>query len=161
VLTVFRRILSRRVSVEAMIEFAPWMAIPYLVIGIVWAFFNIEQVKRFKPIIAIGQREALGRGNRGPMTDVHTLQLTTIEVRKPADGKVVGEVPADTREGIAANARHGQDDDKYRFDVGAMATAAQRDIVTRHGDEAVAARARVIIGGKPTGVGLESRGGAR
>jgi acyl-CoA reductase-like NAD-dependent aldehyde dehydrogenase len=49
--------------------------------------------------------------------------------------------------------RQGQDDDKYRFDVGAMATAAQRDIVARHVDEAVAEGARVTTGGKPTGVG--------
>jgi acyl-CoA reductase-like NAD-dependent aldehyde dehydrogenase len=49
--------------------------------------------------------------------------------------------------------RQGQDDDKYRFDVGAMATAAQRDIVARHVDEAVASGARVTTGGKPTGVG--------
>ncbi len=40
--------LSRRVSVEAMIEFALVMAVPYLVIGIVWAFLNIEQVGRFE-----------------------------------------------------------------------------------------------------------------
>ena len=49
--------------------------------------------------------------------------------------------------------RQGQDDDKYRFDVGAMATVAQRDIVTRHVDEAVAGGARVTTGGRPTGVG--------
>ena len=49
--------------------------------------------------------------------------------------------------------RQGQDDDRYRFDVGAMATPAQRDIVRRHVDEAVAAGARVTTGGQPTGVG--------
>jgi acyl-CoA reductase-like NAD-dependent aldehyde dehydrogenase len=49
--------------------------------------------------------------------------------------------------------RQGKDDDRYRFDVGAMATAAQRDIVARHVDEAVAAGARVTTGGKPTGIG--------
>lgn len=38
-------------------------------------------------------------------------------------------------------------------DTGAMATAAQRDIVSRHVDDAVAAGARVLTGGKPTGVG--------
>ena len=38
--------------------------------------------------------------------------------------------------------RQGQDDRGWRFDVGAMATKAQRDIVTRHVDEAVAAGAR-------------------
>lgn len=49
--------------------------------------------------------------------------------------------------------REGQDDRRCRFDVGAMATAAQRDIVARHVDEAVANGARVTTGGKPTGVG--------
>jgi len=41
---VLRRVLSRRVSVEAMIEFALWMAIPYIVIGLVVAFFGAEHV---------------------------------------------------------------------------------------------------------------------
>ena len=49
--------------------------------------------------------------------------------------------------------RQGQDGDRYQFDVGAMATSAQRDIVARHVDEAVAGGARVTTGGKPTGVG--------
>jgi acyl-CoA reductase-like NAD-dependent aldehyde dehydrogenase len=52
-----------------------------------------------------------------------------------------------------ARLRQGKDDRGYRFDVGAMATAAQCDIVARHVDEAVAAGARVTTGGKPTGVG--------
>ena len=41
---MLRRVLSRRVSVEAMIEFALWMAIPYVVIGLAYAFFRTEQV---------------------------------------------------------------------------------------------------------------------
>lgn len=41
---MLRRVLSKRVSVEAMIEFAMWMAIPYVVIGLVFAFFGAEQV---------------------------------------------------------------------------------------------------------------------
>jgi acyl-CoA reductase-like NAD-dependent aldehyde dehydrogenase len=49
--------------------------------------------------------------------------------------------------------RQGQDDNRYRFDVGAMATPAQRDIVARHVDEAVAGGARVTTGGKPAGIG--------
>jgi len=40
-----RRVLSRRVSVAAMIEFALWMAMPYIVIGLVFAFFGAEQVQ--------------------------------------------------------------------------------------------------------------------
>ena len=49
--------------------------------------------------------------------------------------------------------RQGQDDRSFKFDIGAMATVAQRDIVQRHVDEALAAGARVVTGGKPTGVG--------
>jgi acyl-CoA reductase-like NAD-dependent aldehyde dehydrogenase len=49
--------------------------------------------------------------------------------------------------------RQGQDDDRYRVDVGAMATAAQCDIVRRHVDEAIAGGARLTTGGRPTGVG--------
>lgn len=52
-----------------------------------------------------------------------------------------------------AKLRQGQDDDRYRFDVGALATSAQRDIVARHVEDAVAAGARVTTGGRPTGVG--------
>jgi hypothetical protein len=42
---VLRRVLSRRVSVDAMIEFALWMAIPYILIGLVFAFVGAEQVQ--------------------------------------------------------------------------------------------------------------------
>jgi len=41
----------------------------------------------------------------------------------------------------------------FRYHVGAMATAAQRDIVNRHVREAEEAGARVLVGGKPTGQG--------
>ncbi|KUI19164.1 hypothetical protein AU193_14115 [Mycobacterium sp. GA-1285] len=44
-MTVLRRLLSRRVSVEAMIEAGMWLSIPYLLIGLVWAFFDAEQVQ--------------------------------------------------------------------------------------------------------------------
>ena len=49
--------------------------------------------------------------------------------------------------------KQGQDGRRPKFDVGAMVTAAQRDIVARHVDQALAAGARVTTGGKPTGVG--------
>jgi hypothetical protein len=42
---MLRRMLSRRVSVETMIETAMWLAIPYLLIGLTWAFFDAEQVQ--------------------------------------------------------------------------------------------------------------------
>jgi hypothetical protein len=41
-----RRLLSRKVSIEAMLEFAMWIAIPYLVVGIVWTFLNADDVAR-------------------------------------------------------------------------------------------------------------------
>jgi hypothetical protein len=44
-MTMLRGMLARRVSVEAMLEFAMWLAIPYLVVGLVWAFFDAEQVQ--------------------------------------------------------------------------------------------------------------------
>ena len=52
-----------------------------------------------------------------------------------------------------AELRQGQDDDSFKHDIGAMATSAQRDIMQRHVDEAVAAGATVVTGGKPTGTG--------
>lgn len=36
--------LSYQVSVEAMIEVLMWLALPYIVIGLVWTFFHPEQV---------------------------------------------------------------------------------------------------------------------
>jgi hypothetical protein len=45
---MLRRVLSRRVSVAGMIELALWLAIPYLLIGMVWAFFDAEQVQLFE-----------------------------------------------------------------------------------------------------------------
>jgi hypothetical protein len=50
-MTAVRRLLSRRVSVEAMIETAMWLAIPYLVIGLLWAFFDAEQVQAIETML--------------------------------------------------------------------------------------------------------------
>ena len=44
-------------------------------------------------------------------------------------------------------------DSSFTYDLGAMATDAQVGIVQRHVDEAVAAGAKVLTGGKPTGKG--------
>ena len=53
-----------------------------------------------------------------------------------------------------ASVKQGQEaGSESSFDTGAMATGAQRDIVARHVDEATAAGAKVLAGGKPTGVG--------
>ena len=49
--------------------------------------------------------------------------------------------------------QQGQEQSGYKYDTGAMATPAQRDIVERHVKEAVAGGAKVLTGGKPTGVG--------
>lgn len=49
--------------------------------------------------------------------------------------------------------KQGQEESGFKYDTGAMATPAQRDIVERHVQDAVAAGARVLAGGKPTGVG--------
>jgi hypothetical protein len=46
-MSVLQKVLGRRVSVAAIIEFAMWLAIPYLLIGLGWAFFDAEQVQLF------------------------------------------------------------------------------------------------------------------
>ncbi|CAM3267669.1 hypothetical protein BST27_09620 [Mycobacterium intermedium] len=40
-----RRVLSHRVSVEAMVEFSLWVVCIYATIGLVWAFFQGEPVQ--------------------------------------------------------------------------------------------------------------------
>ena len=47
-MTRLRRLLSRKVSIAAMLEIAMWLAIPYLVVGIVWTFFNADDVSRIE-----------------------------------------------------------------------------------------------------------------
>lgn len=53
--------------------------------------------------------------------------------------------------------RQGQDGtgkkESFKYDVGAMATATQRDIVQRHVEDALAKGAKALTGGHPTGVG--------
>ena len=43
--------LSRRVSVADLLETALWLAIPYLVIGLVWAFFHSEEVGHLQDLL--------------------------------------------------------------------------------------------------------------
>jgi acyl-CoA reductase-like NAD-dependent aldehyde dehydrogenase len=52
-----------------------------------------------------------------------------------------------------ASLRQGHDGKDFRFDIGAMASVAQRDIVARHVEDAVAKGATVRTGGKATGTG--------
>jgi acyl-CoA reductase-like NAD-dependent aldehyde dehydrogenase/pimeloyl-ACP methyl ester carboxylesterase len=49
--------------------------------------------------------------------------------------------------------RQGQDDRGYRVDVGALANAAQLEIVENHVDKAVAAGARALVGGRRSELG--------
>lgn len=43
-MTALRRVLNYKVSVEALIELAIWLAIPYLGVGLVWTFLHPDQV---------------------------------------------------------------------------------------------------------------------
>ncbi len=51
-MNTLRRVLSRKVSVEAMVEVAMWLAIPYLLVGLAWAFFDAEQVQAIETVLA-------------------------------------------------------------------------------------------------------------
>jgi hypothetical protein len=56
---VLRRILSYRVSVEAMIEFAMWLLVPYVAVGLTWAFFHDEQVR----LVEVGLQTRMPAGS--------------------------------------------------------------------------------------------------
>ena len=43
-----RRLLQHQVSVGALIELSVWLALPYLVIGVVWAVVHPEQTQRIQ-----------------------------------------------------------------------------------------------------------------
>lgn len=47
-----RRVLSHQVSVAALIEAALWLALPYLSIGLVWAFLHAGQVSQIEGRLA-------------------------------------------------------------------------------------------------------------
>ncbi|KAA0102559.1 aldehyde dehydrogenase family protein [Mycolicibacterium sp. P1-5] len=76
------------------------------------------------------------------------ISVERVYVEAPIYDEFVAKLTANVR-----NIRQGQEDSGFKYDTGAMATAAQRDIVERHVKEAVDAGARVLTGGKPTGVG--------
>lgn len=46
-----RRTLSMRVSVADVIETALWLALPYVTIGMVWAFFHGEEVRHLEGLL--------------------------------------------------------------------------------------------------------------
>jgi acyl-CoA reductase-like NAD-dependent aldehyde dehydrogenase len=76
------------------------------------------------------------------------ISVERVYVEEPVYDEFVGKLVDNVR-----TLRQGQDDHDYQFDVGAMATSAQRDIVQRHVDEALARGARTLTGGKATGPG--------
>ncbi len=47
-LTKLRQVLKYEVSIETLIEVALWLAIPYLLIGLTWAFFHVEIVQQMQ-----------------------------------------------------------------------------------------------------------------
>ncbi|WP_319431259.1 aldehyde dehydrogenase family protein [Mycobacterium sp. RTGN5] len=76
------------------------------------------------------------------------ISVERVYVEAPVYDEFIGKLTENVR-----NIAQGQEDSGYKYDTGAMATAAQRDIVGRHVQDSVAAGARVLTGGKPTGVG--------
>jgi acyl-CoA reductase-like NAD-dependent aldehyde dehydrogenase len=77
------------------------------------------------------------------------ISVERVYVEAPIYDEFVAKLTANVNK-IQQGSESGSD---FTYDTGAMATAAQRDIVDRHVKEAVAAGAKVLTGGKPTGVG--------
>ena len=54
-MAALQRVLNRKVSIGALSEVALWLAIPYLVIGLVWSSLHGEQVQqiqaRLQPVV--------------------------------------------------------------------------------------------------------------
>jgi len=76
------------------------------------------------------------------------VSVERVYVEAPVYDEFLGKLTKNVRE-----LRQGQGDRGYKYDIGVMATSAQRDIVQRHVDDAVAKGARILTGGKPTGTG--------
>lgn len=49
--TATRRLLSRRLSVADVIEIGMWLAVPYLMIGLAWAFFHVGEVRHIEDLL--------------------------------------------------------------------------------------------------------------
>lgn len=77
------------------------------------------------------------------------ISVERVYVEAPIYDEFVAKLTANVTK-IRQGSESGSD---YTYDTGAMATPAQRDIVERHVNEAVAAGAKLLTGGKPTGVG--------
>ncbi|MBJ8345983.1 aldehyde dehydrogenase family protein [Antrihabitans sp. YC2-6] len=76
------------------------------------------------------------------------VSIERVYVEAPVYDEFVAKLASNVHE-----LRQGADDRGFKFDQGGLATEAQRDLVKRHVDEAIAAGARALTGGKPTGVG--------
>ena len=85
-----------------------------------------------------------GMGNSGQIC----VSVERVYVEAPVYDEFLAKLTANVRQ-----LRQGQDDRKFAFDIGSLANMAQRDKVKGHVDEAIAAGARAITGGKPTGTG--------
>ena len=77
------------------------------------------------------------------------ISVERVYVEAPVYDEFVAKLTAN----VAKMQQGSESDSGFTYDTGAMATAAQRDIVDRHVQEAVAAGAKVLTGGKPTGKG--------
>ena len=69
------------------------------------------------------------------------------------EAPIYDEFVAKLTENVRKIQQGSESDAGFTYDIGAMATAAQRDIVDRHVREATEAGATVLAGGKPTGKG--------
>lgn len=53
-----RRLLGRKVSIEAMIEFGLWVTIPNILIGVLWSFMHYDTVtaieRQLAPLLPAG-----------------------------------------------------------------------------------------------------------
>jgi hypothetical protein len=81
--SALRRLLSRKVSIAAMLEFAMWMAIPYLVIGIVWTFFNADDVARIENRLQTSLPAGADLGAFGATTALWPFLLLGHEICAP------------------------------------------------------------------------------
>lgn len=76
------------------------------------------------------------------------ISIERVYVEAPVYDEFVAKLVAHVKE-----LRQGRDDRSGAFDLGPLANQTQLEIVKRHVDEALAAGARALTGGKPTGVG--------
>ena len=66
-----------------MLEFAMWMAIPYLVIGIVWTFFNADDVARIETRLQTSLPAGADLGAFGATTALWPFLLLGHEICAP------------------------------------------------------------------------------